>query len=153
MFSLIITIISIALVAALALATLYYGGSAFNKGSAGAKAAQLINEGQQINGAVQIFKADSAANSVVGVAPTTVAGLAPSYLSSVPAGWAATTTIDAAAAGVVYTAAAVSADVCAEVNKRAGLTGTDVDATGSNTGVYGCVTATGAQKDFVFYKF
>ena len=35
MFSLIITIISIALVAVLALATLYYGGSAFNKGSSG----------------------------------------------------------------------------------------------------------------------
>ena len=33
MFSLIITIISIALVAALALATLYYGGGAFNKGA------------------------------------------------------------------------------------------------------------------------
>lgn len=35
MFSLIITIISIALVTALAIATIYYGGSAFRQGSAG----------------------------------------------------------------------------------------------------------------------
>ena len=41
MFSLIITIISIALVAALALATIYYGGSAFNKSSATATASKL----------------------------------------------------------------------------------------------------------------
>ena len=60
MFSLIITIISIALVAALALATLYYGGNAFNKGSAEANASKIINEGQQVNGAVQLARADAA---------------------------------------------------------------------------------------------
>jgi Tfp pilus assembly protein PilN len=47
-FSLLITIISIALVAALALAALYYGGSAFNKGSAAAQSTQLLNESQQL---------------------------------------------------------------------------------------------------------
>lgn len=41
MFSLIITIISIALVAALALATLYYGGDAFRDGHAAAQASKL----------------------------------------------------------------------------------------------------------------
>ena len=44
MFSLIVTIIAIALVAALALATLYYGGSAFNQSSAKAQAAKLLNQ-------------------------------------------------------------------------------------------------------------
>ncbi|NLC21536.1 MAG: hypothetical protein GX771_06450, partial [Halomonadaceae bacterium] len=51
MFSLIITIISIALVAALALATLYFGGDAFNQGSAKAAASTVVNQAQQINGA------------------------------------------------------------------------------------------------------
>jgi hypothetical protein len=44
MFSLLITIISIALVAVLAMPTLFYGGAAFNKGSASAQASRLINE-------------------------------------------------------------------------------------------------------------
>ena len=55
MFSLIITIISIALVAALALATLYYGGSAFSQGSAKANAASIIEQAQQIAGANTLF--------------------------------------------------------------------------------------------------
>lgn len=42
MFSLIITIISIALVAALALATIYYGGSAFRQGADAAHVGQVI---------------------------------------------------------------------------------------------------------------
>ena len=148
MFSLIITIISIALVAALALATLYYGGTAFNKGSTGATAARLINEGQQINGAVQILKADVAANSVVGgTAPATVTGLAPDSLSQVPAGWDGAATI---AGGVVLTSTAPTAEVCAEVNKRANLSGDVTTA----SGVYGCVTKTGeANIGQVFYKF
>lgn len=56
MFSLIITIISIALVAALALATLYYGGAAFNRGHADAQAAKVRNQGQQLLGANELFK-------------------------------------------------------------------------------------------------
>lgn len=41
MFSLIITIICIALLAALCLATIYYGGSAFTKGGDGLKLKKL----------------------------------------------------------------------------------------------------------------
>lgn len=159
MFSLIITIISIALVAALALATLYYGGAAFNKGSAGAQAARLINEGQQINGAVQVLKADVAANSVVGgVIPTDIAGLAPNYMSQVPAKWDAATLLTA---GTVLTSDVVSQEVCDEVNKRAGI-GTKLvdgatvaeDVTTGTASIYGCVTAAAdAAKLKVFYKF
>lgn len=137
MFSLIITIISIALVAALALATLYYGGDAFNRGSAGATASRLINEGQQINGAVTLANADAAAG---GTAVTDLAGLVTAgYLSQLPGMFAAqgTTTL---AAGIVKVAAG-SADVCTEVNKRAGHAAADVDTAGEQPGVYGCNTA------------
>lgn len=58
MFSLIITIVAIALVAALALATIYYGGTAFNKGAATAAATRAISQGQQIQGAMDLFNAD-----------------------------------------------------------------------------------------------
>lgn len=139
MFSLIITIISIALVAALALATLYYGGAAFNKGSAGAQAARLINEGQQINGAVQVLKADQAANSVVGdTVPEDIAGLATNYLSQVPTKWDASTLLEA---GIVFTTDAVSGEVCDEVNKRAGV-GQELDeiVNTETASIYGCIT-------------
>ena len=59
MFSLIVTITSIALVAALALATLYYGGSAVNKGAADATAAKILLQGQQLLGAAELYKADT----------------------------------------------------------------------------------------------
>lgn len=125
MFSLIITIISIALVAALALATLYYGGSAFNKGAAGATAARLINEGQQVNGAVALYQADLGAGSTTTVV-TDLAGLVTAgYLSSVPADFSATTLLADHAV-----TATVTADVAAEITKRAG-TSTVFGATGT----------------------
>ncbi|EGR4214505.1 hypothetical protein F7O40_02705 [Vibrio cholerae] len=58
MFSLIISIIAIALVAALALASIYYGGSAFQEGSADAEASTVVNQGQQIQGAVTLADVD-----------------------------------------------------------------------------------------------
>ena len=55
MFSLIITIISVALVAALALATLFYGGESYQSGQAKAEAAKLRNQGQQLVAAAEFF--------------------------------------------------------------------------------------------------
>jgi alpha-tubulin suppressor-like RCC1 family protein len=55
-FSLIITIISIALVAALAIATIYYGGNIVKQGKARAHAATVSTQGQQIMGAAQLFR-------------------------------------------------------------------------------------------------
>lgn len=79
MFSLIITIISIALVAALALATLYYGGNAFNKGDAQSRAAQVVVQGQQILAAADLFFADT------GRWPTSLEEMvAQNYLKQVP---------------------------------------------------------------------
>lgn len=63
MFSLIITIISIALVVALVAATMYYGGSALNQGTEKADAASFVSGAQQITGAVSLFK------SLEGVTP------------------------------------------------------------------------------------
>jgi len=79
MFSLIITIISIALVAALAVATLYYGGSAFSQGSAKAVADTIITQAQQIAGANTLYANDN------GGSYSTIASLtAGSYLASAP---------------------------------------------------------------------
>ncbi|MGD1524471.1 hypothetical protein [Vibrio owensii] len=58
MFNLIISIIAIALVVALAGASLYYGGAAFNQGNADAKSSTMINQAQQIQSAVLLYKAN-----------------------------------------------------------------------------------------------
>lgn len=130
MFSLIIVIISIALVAALALATLYYGGSSFNKGSASAQATRLLNEGQQMLGAADLFIADR------GRAPNSVTELiSEGYLKTVPQGVAytqplglplldvahASTGWEMPAPGVLafQTTGAVHASVCADFNRQA----------------------------------
>lgn len=152
MFSLIITIISIALVAALALATLYYGGSSFNRGSAGAVASQLINEGQQLNGAVAVAKADVAAG---GTAVVDLQDLVDGkYLSQLPASFASlgSTTIASGAVTVV----APSADVCSEVNKRANHTTAITSTLANAPGMYGCGsigTAGSEVANTFYYKF
>jgi hypothetical protein len=56
MFNLIISIIAIALVVALAGASLYYGGDAFSQGSSEARAATFINQAQQIQAAATLFE-------------------------------------------------------------------------------------------------
>jgi len=59
MFSLIVSIISIALVAVLAAASIYYGGDAFTKGSAKALASTVVTQAQQISSANTLFKNDN----------------------------------------------------------------------------------------------
>lgn len=79
MFSLIITLIAIALVAALALATLYYGGPVFNEGSERALAAKLDAQGQQIMGALELYNAE------MGHYPATLEDLvSTNYLKAIP---------------------------------------------------------------------
>lgn len=147
MFSLIITIISIALVAALALATIYYGGSAFNKGSAAAVASQLINEGQQINGAVALARAD-VAQGTLAAAPTDVTGLVTAhYLAQVPSSFDSGTLLSS---NVALTTATVSDDVCDAVNLKAGVaTKGTAPATGK---VYSCFKPA-AGNNTVAYTF
>lgn len=128
MFSLIITIISIALVAALAVATIYYGGDAFNQGTSKAKASTVVNQAQQIAGAATLYKSNG------GNLPTlaSVGALSPSYLATVPASDSVTLGLDATeqALGKVKitgTLSAGSTEVCAKIN--------DI-ANGTTTGAY-----------------
>ena len=84
MFSLIITIISIALVAALSLATLYFGGDAFNQGSAKAAAATIVNQASQINGANTLHYLDNNAYASGDATALEGALVDGGYLSSMP---------------------------------------------------------------------
>ncbi|PHX04342.1 hypothetical protein [Vibrio splendidus] len=80
MFSLIISIIAIALVAALALASIYYGGAAFQQGSTDAEASTVMNQGQQIQGAITLANVDEKYTA----GSTAIADLAPAYLKEAP---------------------------------------------------------------------
>lgn len=82
MFSLIISIIAIALAAVLLLTSAFYGGSALTQGTAKAKAAALANEAQQIAAAYDLYKVEKSA------VPGAVADLvgANNYLKRAPAG-------------------------------------------------------------------
>jgi len=79
MFSLIITIVSVALVAVLALATLYYGGDAFTDGASAAGAARVANQAEQLLAASDVFYAQ------VGRQPNSIDELVSSgYLKTAP---------------------------------------------------------------------
>ena len=109
MFSLIITIISIALVAALALATIYYGGDAFSNGGNAATAAEAINGSQQIAAADTLQKAQTGQG-----AGTLGELVANSYLAAVPSG-------DWIFAGGQALRTDLSEDVCLAANKKLGI--------------------------------
>lgn len=120
MFQLIVAVISIALVAALAIASIYYGGAAFTKSSLRANVTTLVNAGQQIAGAVALYKTDYS------VAPT-MAQLKDEgeYLSAEP-GKAPFVSEDADWAingDVTEIAIDATADICAEVERQAGEEG------------------------------
>lgn len=82
MFSLIITIVAIALVVALLIAVTHYGGSeTLTKGKQEAEVARSLNELMQIKAALTQYHADT------GDYAKTLSDLAPSYLASIPKGW------------------------------------------------------------------
>ncbi len=56
MFSLIITLVAVVLVAALSLASLYYGSDALNRGASDTLAAQALQEGNQVVGALALYR-------------------------------------------------------------------------------------------------
>lgn len=78
MFSLIITVISVALVAALAIATAYYGGDVFETRKAQSDANRYLNETQQIVGAINLYRAEGNGK------PDSFAEMTPEYLDSIP---------------------------------------------------------------------
>jgi hypothetical protein len=112
MFSLIITVISIGLVAALAVATMYYGGDTFMQGKPDAEAARYINEGQQISGAIRLYQAEQHGNLPQDLG----ADLVPVYLKQMPesgVNWGIAT--DAIIKSVEDT------QTCERINIRAGM--------------------------------
>ena len=157
MFSLIISIIAIALVAALALASIYYGGSAFQEGSADAEASTVVNQGQQVQGAVTLADVDE---FTVADEDSLVTG---NYLKEVPSvrskSWALNAA-DLAAAGTAYAWIEVEAgkEVCEKIEVEADaahVVGTTaLDGSVVTTQAFGCLETgtTGSEVYKAYYK-
>lgn len=64
MFNLIVAVISIALIAGMAAASIYYGGDGFSSSSARAQAATLITQGQQIAAAADLYRIQNSDTSI-----------------------------------------------------------------------------------------
>lgn len=134
MFSLIITIISIALVAALAVATIYYGGDAFNQGTTKAKASTIVNQAQQVAGANTLYKSNTGS-----FAADVSALVSKAYLGSAPvsADLDVTYAIDADNT-VSATLKAGSGEICKQINVIAG----QADGTTATGKQFSCDTGT-----------
>jgi hypothetical protein len=158
MFSLIITIISIALVAALALATLYFGGDAFNQGSAKAAAATVVNQASQISGANTLHFLDNQA-----YAADVTALVDGKYLQSAPnPGSISGSDYAITAAASTITLGDVSLAVCEAVNGQSGATvaldGTVIEDVATATTIggqlesvqFGCVETAADTFTFVY---
>lgn len=139
MFQLIVAVISIALIAALAIASIFYGGDAFTKSSTKAQVTTLINQGQQIAGAAALFQTDhgTAATSIEDLDGTNFP-LEAKYLADVPNGTKVTTgawTISGSNAVIDFKDPTKSDDICEEV---------------VNQGAGACVGSQGAYTNFSF---
>ena len=146
MFSLIITVISIALVAALAVSTLYFGGDAFNAGSDKAKAATIVNQAQQIDGANTIFRLDTGA-----LASDLADDLVPEYLASTPQvnDNISSNSYSLAADGTI-TLDTVTATVCDEVNAQVGVDEEVAYSSESELAAQGVQYGCTANEQFIF---
>lgn len=114
MFSLIISMISIALVVLLALATLYYGGTAFGSGAAKARATQLVNEVEQLRTAIQLFQTDN--NRLPASFQELLDG---NYLKDVPNQWTDAENFFTSRIG--DSSMSVQADTCLIFNQNRGI--------------------------------
>lgn len=126
MFSLLVSIISIALVAALALATLYFGGAAFSKGADDAEAARMMAEGEQVASAALLFYVEK------GYKAANVQELVPEYLSSAPAGWDSTENL--------AWASEVPQNLCEAYNRKLGVNTTPSCSDPAYAGIEVCCT-------------
>ncbi|MBM24170.1 MAG: hypothetical protein CL760_00280 [Chloroflexi bacterium] len=133
MFSLIISIIAIALVASLALASIYYGGDAFQEGTVKAEASTIVNQGQQVQAAVTMAEIDD-------VTLASVADLAPTYLKEIPkfetATWAFDDDSDPKALLLDLDNEATLSDLCKQT--EALFDGNEADAGSKNEHAFGC---------------
>lgn len=86
MFSLVITVIAIFLVALLAIATIYYANIYAEQGQTQARTARLIQEGNQIAGALEVYRADHGAFPTGTSTDIQNELLNKNYLTSIPEG-------------------------------------------------------------------
>lgn len=132
MFSLIISIVSIALVAVLSAATLYYGGASYTSGQTRAVAAKIVAQSQQILAANDMFFTDFSRHPLSvqelvdgGYLRTVPVAAAPAGLSILSNAWAAEgpQRWSMPQPGIpVYTLNAnVTVDVCKEINLKGTL--------------------------------
>lgn len=114
MFSLIIVIISVVLVSALALATIYYGKDIAVGGQARAGIAKILQEGNQVAGALELYKADNGGFPEGTSDEIKELLTSKNYLKSLPSGeWTFITDY------AVRTD--LSEDTCLTINQRVGL--------------------------------
>jgi hypothetical protein len=119
MFSLIITIVAIALVVALVAATMYNGGSdTMSKGKQEAEIARSLNELSQIKAALTAYHADT------GEYAKSLQELAPKYLASVPSGWGVEVPSQVAfeSSRLLQGSEEQKLDSCQKINKQLGIT-------------------------------
>ena len=143
MFALIISIIAIALVVALAGATLYYGGDAFTRGSARSTAAALVNQGQQISGAWTLYKANNGGAIPAGDSSAQLTALVSGqFLSAVPTSPVGGTWTVASTTDTGRTVSTLSLTAPASLTAE---TCTAVSALPGSGGVFKCATDAGKQ--------
>lgn len=155
MFSLIITIVSIALVVALVAATMYHGGDTLTQGRAKADAAAFVSGAQQVSGAAVMYQ------SLEGAEPSNIEALVTGkYLSSIPTvknGTGSALNIVEIGGQRVVQAGVAAQDVCEAVNKSAGLSDAQAATTAAaNTvpaGAFGCYSPGAAGEYSFVFKF
>ena len=158
MFQLIVTIISIALIVALALASIFYGGTAFTNSAAKTAEAALVNGGQQIAAAEVLYQNDNAGASS---SSSSFADLAPVYLQATPSlptgvtgAWAQTTAHDFADVKIDVAGNIATNATCVRVlHDNGGVSGTSTGAgavvSGLGAAQFGCV----ADSTGVFFAY
>lgn len=165
MFSLIISIVSIALVVVLAAATMYYGGDALSQGRSSAEASAYVTAAQQIGGAAVMHastQSSSPANVAALVTSNNLSGI-PNVKSRVEGTneWQ----LVAAVAGtsprmLTINLAGAPADnlkLCEQINKNAGATA-GIDATNGSIAAlgalpYACVPGATPATDPQVFQF
>lgn len=145
MSNLIITIIAIALGAAVVLASIYSGGSALTQGAAKSAATAVLNQGQQISGAATMYSNDFAGAALPALADLVVNTANNQYLKSVPLTPASVNSAGnhswTLGTGQITTPT-TSLDVCLNVEKQrdstiASIPTAEVVATGTTFGCFG----------------
>jgi len=142
MFQLIIAIIAIALVAVLAVASLYYGGSAFSNGSTKAAASTVVSQAQQISAADVLFQNENAG----GYAADVAALVSSNYLASAPSMPAKIGSNLEMLSGTAHVFGTVAnAEICKAINDQTGFDNSAVTDDGTGTSLASALTTANVQ--------